>query len=474
LKEGIGLRKVLTRNNTLILVAIVLTILSLLPLLLAGFYARPMGDDFGFSAASHRAIVQGDGLFVAIVEAVNTASANFQSWQSTYSAVFMFALQPGIFGAKAYILTPILMLGVLMIPSFFLLKRIVNEFAPCLFLWAVMMFLQTQYLPRMSEAFFWFNGSVYYTFFFGVMLVYVLTFEKHPILAAVLGIILAGANFTTALATLLLSITLLSLAYKKQKTNRILRYLPLLAFSVFFFISAFSPGNAKRMSQNTQMNPIRTIFTSLRVAMTDIFTWTTPVVVMCIVLSIPLIWSIAKKSNFSFRYPLLVALGSFLFLAAQYCPPLYALSEPGPERLINIIYYSYIWVLFGNVFYLLGWLSKHVTLTASAFSLKNRAIALGIASMFLLISVWIRRDTMSAYTCLRELHNGTLKAYAQEMDERDLYLSTTTEENVSVERHTISPESFRVQDIREDPNFWLNIQVSWYYDKETVVLKPKN
>ena len=92
---------------------LVVLLLSLLPMLYIAQYDLPLGDDVIYGAPVTSALQQDASVSSALSAAAGVVAEKFQSWQGTFSAIFLMALQPGVFGLSYYQITPYLMLGAL-------------------------------------------------------------------------------------------------------------------------------------------------------------------------------------------------------------------------------------------------------------------------------------------------------------------------------------------------------------------------
>lgn len=84
------------------LLSIILFTLSLIPIVYASFYSHATLDDYGYSAAVHQTVLNGGNILDVLSAAAKTVKSFYQSWQGTYSAIFLFSLQPGAFGFDLY------------------------------------------------------------------------------------------------------------------------------------------------------------------------------------------------------------------------------------------------------------------------------------------------------------------------------------------------------------------------------------
>lgn len=75
---------------------ILFMVLLLLPAAVVGLFARPMADDFGYSAATHAVAVQyGFDLPRLLAAAWDTTVHYFNNWQGLYVSGFVLPCSPG-------------------------------------------------------------------------------------------------------------------------------------------------------------------------------------------------------------------------------------------------------------------------------------------------------------------------------------------------------------------------------------------
>lgn len=97
----------LLKSQTIL--AICILILSIIPIVAIGPYLHQFADDYVFGAPVYKAWTATHSLGACIQAAWDESMHIYQTWQGTYSACFLMALQPGIFGK--YWLVPIILLG---------------------------------------------------------------------------------------------------------------------------------------------------------------------------------------------------------------------------------------------------------------------------------------------------------------------------------------------------------------------------
>ena len=98
--------------SRLYLIAALAVLLALtLPLLALAPYAVPAADDYSYGTQTHLAWRESGSVPAAVAAAGRTAVRTWHGWQGTFSAVFLMALQPAVFGERLYAITPYLMLA---------------------------------------------------------------------------------------------------------------------------------------------------------------------------------------------------------------------------------------------------------------------------------------------------------------------------------------------------------------------------
>ena len=140
--------------------------LTLLPILYVAPAVRATGDDLGYSAAVHQALISGGG-FAGVLSAIRSAVVGtWYSWQGTWSSVALFCLQPGIWGDAWYPLTVAVSLGSILGGTWYFLNTILKRIgfaAPfrwiAYFLTAVMVI---QYMPYPRGGIYWWTSVAHY------------------------------------------------------------------------------------------------------------------------------------------------------------------------------------------------------------------------------------------------------------------------------------------------------------------------
>ena len=153
-------------------------LLIVVPMLYISKYVWPSSDDYVFSVFTKDAFVTGGGIFEILKQAWGVVVEKYAHWQGTYSAIFLMALQPGIWGDQFYgvgaVVVFVSLLGGLFLLSYVLMVKQGNaKKSVWLAITSLVAFAWFLRLMYTEEAFYWWNGASYYMGFFswGMILV---------------------------------------------------------------------------------------------------------------------------------------------------------------------------------------------------------------------------------------------------------------------------------------------------------------
>ena len=492
-KEGFSMQLTCCRLSSRALAGLVLCafILCLAPLLYLSRYDVPCADDYIFGTSAHLALVHGGGLGEAVTAALRHTAFIYQTWQGSYAAVFLMCLQPAVFSESLYCLTPWLMTVAVFGGLFALCICLMNKIfgLPCHVGTTLAGIIGTLYvllMPYPSETLYWYNGSVYYTFFHGIaMLAVVLainTARKGGFFQitglSMLAVFLAGGNLVTGLTLCLLALSGIILLLVKKKTAEARRLLiPCLLLLICFCINVFAPGNAVRAASEMTLKPdaVAAIWGSFRKALYFSFYWCRlPVLGGMLVLGL-LFWAVLPDCPFRFRYPGLVSLWSYCLFSAMFCPTMYALGWEGPGRLQNILFCSYLLLLALNIFCWLGWLRQRspVRQHEKGPRLLPALGALLLCPVLLAVSA-VLRGGITLASAFTALSSGQAAVYYQEAQERLVILKDPSIRVAKLKPYSDPPYLLFFDDLYDDPNAWQNRDMANYYEKDQVILVPRD
>lgn len=460
-------------------------LLTLIPVVVLGFYAHPSLDDFCYGIKVYFAIQNDTSIFVALWE---TLVSYYMSWQGSYSAMAMMTFMPFSFSFDAYWLTPVFMVVSISIGTIKLMDTLVRRWlggtwvqVTCL--WVPILLLSIQTVASPVNSFYWWNGAVYYTFTYGIMLLLVERWialclsksRKETLWAVIPGIVAAifvgGSNYVSALLAAVLGVILLAgLAWRNRKK---LPYAALIfvALMVAFGVSILSPGNQVRQSANTITPPLYAIYRSILAGGKDVLTYMTPLVIVAFLLLLPVLYRIVKGMNFTFPMPFLFSVFTFLVFCTQNAPHLYAASTVGPDRLRNIVFFSIFWLFLVNEIYWLGWLVGHFDDIIAKVLKKTWNIVFGAVAAVLVVLVAFQWSTFTSTQAVDTLTSGSAQTYKEEWDARMELLMDEEFTDVVLTPSQEKPALLYMGDATTDSGNWSNQAVANYFSKNTVIVE---
>ncbi|MCM1308124.1 MAG: DUF6056 family protein [Butyrivibrio sp.] len=500
-------------KRSLIYILIIVFALSLIPLYAIGGCAHPSVDDYHYGAATSKVWQETGSLGEVLGAAARLTKDSYNTWQGNFTAVFLMYLQPAIWGEQFYVLVPVLLItafaaSMLAFMYTFLRKWFGAGKTASAGTAIAVTFCAMQFTHVPSDSFYWYNGSVYYTFFFSLMLVLftlvtVIIKSKSGLsrgialaFAIFLAFIIGGGNYATALFTAVVLAVLTVWNIISKKKTSIMTAAVAAALLASFFISVAAPGNALRQnSVGGNQGVLRALIYSFAYGGYNIASATTfPVAVMWLAL-LPVFYGIAARTGFKFRRPALMLAFTFGIFCSQGTAVFYAQGLRIPYRMMNIIYFCYYIFMTLNLIYIMGWLHgrfgdkpvfkalenayKAPRRVRTAVVLAVCAFAVGCVGRISISESDSERGSavfgnmpMSVSASL-SLINGDAAAYDRELTERSEYLSHAEGFEAAVPPLSAAPEVIFHTDITEDSEYWINKMLADYYGLASVRLEHR-
>lgn len=464
-------------------------VIGAVPILAASFYAHPANDDYAYSARIHHLLESGQtGIGDVLSGAVETVKHFYKNWQGTFSAMFVMALQPAVFSEEMYCVTAFVMLFSLCIGTFMLFHVLAARVLKVKRVYAyicalICLFFSVQCIPSAHQAFYWWNGSIYYTFFYGVslmlyaciiMLFYPKKKKNLPLtvfFACILSVLVGGSNFTTSLLSVEIAFLFTAYAFFRRKDVRVHMLIVFLLLLAAFLTSVLAPGNSIRAEETNGMNPVLACVSAVLYGGYYILKWTGFAEIGYLILITPAALLLARSKNFRFQKPLLVLVFGFLLFASQFAPALYGMGNVGAERQWNIYYYAYYLLITGLWVYLVGFAAtwkKTEKLSEKIVSKKKYAYALSAVFLTLGIALY-GVQALTGVVTAKSVLSGEARAY----DERYYEMLSDIEnadgicvtEGISDEQ---APKFLSPVYLSEDADFWVNKQMENYFGLEEI------
>jgi len=359
-------------------------------------------------------------------------------------------------------------------------------------------FVMIQFVPDLSEAFFWFNGGVAYTLMWSVMILRMGVWVRfahaerwvsrlgYGLALMLLTIVVGGAKYSTVLFALLAEALIAAWAYWKKRPYRFAAVLSLALLAACFAFSAMAPGNQVRAA--TLMGGVSApvaILQSFYFGFALMGSWfSLPLLVVWALVA----WQLSEALHgcaFKFNHPLWITVLSVCLFCAQLAPTIYTGNYLGDGRTINTYFYTFVLMSCALVLYWMGWLARqkdYRTAYAAIGTSKKDGLRIGafaVAVVLLVIGCLSYRadqnaeqglQNMASLSALRSLLNGDAQAYDEAMDRRDAALNDPAQPEVVLEPVESIPEAFMGDALESDNlEYVLNLYTE-YYEKQRVTV----
>jgi hypothetical protein len=281
---------------------------------------------------------------------------------------------------------------------------------------------------------------------------------------------------------LLTSMTAACFVFRKPPLTKIIFVALLLLSLAGFLVNALAPGTAIRQQiiQEGWGKPEAgaAIVNSFLYAAKDIDIWLLHDfrIMSALLFLTPVFYTMAQKTNYLFKYPLLVVFFSFCLFAAMYAPTAYVFGDLKLTRVMNIIYFAFVLLVFLNYFYFIGYMARlvregQITLSRS-FLVRCAYVACAFALVFVFCSASRYRQHTSV-TAARDLYSGRARQYSLEMNERYKILHDANIKQAELPPLSVWPALLFLGDITTDKDNWWNERVARFYQKEYVVVNEE-
>lgn len=492
----------LTEKRKLILISaacIAAFVMILWPLLVIAKYDYPSADDWSFGVYMYRAMQAGEGIKGVFHAIWQTLTEN--KWEARFSILILSALQPAAFGEHFYRITPYLMIGSIILSQLLLIAECIagqtgENLRYVIPICIPMTIFQLLYCPSPTESFYWYNGSVNYTFLYSLSLILVALYLKiavrelskgkrvvYTLVACLLAILVGGNNYSTSVSTmcLLLCLQIIYLRYQKTAFKRTWIVTLLEVLSVFKCLT--SPLNKTRLDANfgggVANTPLMAIWLSMEKTFLNIVSWTNFKVILLLLLLLPFVWKAVRKMNYTFRLPGLFTFLTFGVYASQATATIYVDNNMGGGRQAAILWYFYVLWIVANMIYWCGWIAKRIVKPEKSEKTDGlvqeyllrycTVVGVLLAAAVLVGNV----QETSSYRAYRMWRNGWAQAYGEGWEERFKVLHDDTVKDV-VFTPLYPVELILYADLQPEEGYtWVNAACADYYGKDSITVEMK-
>ncbi len=462
------------------------------------FYDHPAADDYSFGKFVYQALENGDGLLGVLAAMVYTARFYYFNWQGTFTAILLFSVQPGVFGAQLYWIAPVILISTYLIALFYFVRTVVvfcmdGDQAVADIVFCVLALLSTQTLPSAVQSFYWWNGAVYYTFFTALFLFQVGLELKlcrefrigRYVVCCLLAFFIGGGNYITALWSIGFAGPLFAYKTIREGMLKSRRFmLPLVLVLGSFVLSVIAPGNAVRQECFTGSSypAAKAIVASFQCATDSVNSFTSPIVLISVVFLFPFLMKLPALGNGAEGRRFLigsVALWVLLvgLFVASFAPTLYGMGSYGEERVHNIRYFEFLIMIFATEAILCQYLM--LVLSGDQISKignqKTPCVAAGALAIVCLASMVYpgRCDALTSLSALRSLVTGEAASYSSINASNDALLAASNGGTVELEPLDGVPSTLCYNTFGVDAGDYQNVVAAEYYGLDAITVQKR-
>jgi len=480
---------------------------TLIPLVVLGFYNHPGADDYSIGCAAYRTFQDTGNPIAALGSAIGHAYSDWMNWMGYFTSTFLMAFPPSVFGEFAYKFSTIILLGAFCSSVWYLFRMIfvkaigADKYNTNSVVFVTLIgIIQCMPIDAVKESFFWYCGAANYILISSLsmweigLLISLYTDVKRDgkkhwfkkIITIVFAFLIGGGNHLTALNAVLLTVLMwIVFLIGKQLNRKEVHAMipPSLGLLVGFLLNVLAPGNATRVAITEGLSPVKAVLISLfyyfKLCMNEWLTW--PIIIMLVFL-VPLFLRVLRKTDFQFRYPLVVVFVGYGLTSAMMTPSLFALNNLDAGRLQALVYIMFILTLVLSEAYVIGWVVKRFSFTHNKAEDskdnygKNELMMILFVLLFTLLASGLtlipEPDYFISTEAAIEVVSGDAGQYSAELDRRyEMYISG--DKDIVVEPLSVYPKLIYFSDMVGENEEWISRAICRYYDLTSLKIKEK-
>lgn len=495
IKDETKMKNILKKVNARVISAMIIAgcFISMIPNWILAFFARPSGDDFGYSAATHQEWIQTHSLVEVIRAGVETTQEMCQAWNGDWFSVFFFTLMPEVFIPYSFWVVPLFWSLAMIAAVWYLSYQVMTKWLGVDKLVtgatsALILLMSYQWAPSSAIMLYWYVGVIHYImphvialFIIGGLVKFLRTEKYGYIVWASIGMIAVGGSSYYAFFLVIFSYFFIFLygGWKKKKFKWLI--IPVVVGGSALLFQVTAPGNAARVGAGigfTFEKAINTIigslFQGIRVIAENFREM--PLIIFFIILTAAILWvGLSKsKTTFEFKFPLLFAVYVYGIYASMFTPEIYAETEisGGPPTMEYLTFILCSVLLIG---YTEGWMIRKMREAGKvkgteSFGQQILQLCLVLISAAIIVCRNDIKETLF-YESVEYITSGQAADFKKQIDSQmKILLDDSIKEAYLC---PINPEQGPLMHmpVTEDPNAFTNWAVKNFYGKEKVVMK---
>ena len=472
-------------------VLMVALIFIAIPIIVASFYARPLGDDLNMSLEAARTWRETGSVGQMLAAGLESAVYYYRTWSGLLAYMFVGALPLSIFDPKLIGLNVIMTLGLLLWGVWCVarcLKTVCKNFSKAAVscTWMLLGLMMLLMMPNYCESLFWYSGAASYTWGRALQMAVFSALiagccREHVKTARIalwsVGAFLLGSmNWQITASSLVIGGALAVAICCKRRPKRLL--IPLLCLLAGAVVAVIAPGNTVRQeAMDFDVSLAEAFFFSFLDSFTYLFSDARPF--LFTILMVPIFLEIYRRTDLQYKHALWLPALSMCILAAVRFPVEYQASY-WAARHTNTCFMTLCVLLPVNAFWCMGWVLKRCNVRLERFRPGSRcgaaivmacALALiGVLSVPDLAFAPLRlRCTLQTVKLVSHLLDGQIAQFAQTYDELAAYVQAHPGEDIIVEKAILEEIMTPYTQITEDPTDWRNTAFCDYYGEDCTI-----
>lgn len=481
----------INKQNVFLVLIYIFICITIIPVIIACFFGLPSADDFSNSNTLIELTKKFEGnYFKSIIEFLKN---NYLGWQGTYSGIIFITSLPYHFGGLVALRIEMIITAICFFISLFLsLYALLKYFTSSIKINSVcsllIYFCSIFYLINffdIQEIFYWHTGLSVYTIplifcfitFFSFFYYYTNKNKVFIGIGVVTAIIAAGGSLDISgfLCSVLLVFICIDFFINRKIYSTIL--IGITAF-IGSIINAFAPGNFVRHEYiDKKLNIMSSFFKTSKHIYSSIledlqFGFLLPLFIIVFILS----FYELKDSKIKFKYPFLITLSALISCIITDFPVFLGYNgESLPTRCIFIEKTSLMVYTILISIYWSGWFAE------KQFKLFTKEFFIGLTVVCVIpLSMYLLKPSHSRLLSVKMLFyelKGDYKKVSKKQEKLLNSIKESTDENIIL---YIEPDeneywtNIKEIGLTEDTNDWINIAVSKYYNKNSIVVIKNN
>ena len=492
-----NIKKICSPSYRIYTIAAFASIASFIPILFTFQFTHPTQDDYSYAALTHNTWTHTHSIRKMLIAAWQTLKSFYLSHSGSYTNIFINTIHAGIFGDRYYWICPLIIIILFCFSIYTLLYTILVKLLKStkknFFYIAIIVFAYlVNFMPFFCEAVTWWTSANYYIGFFSLACIVLsnllnncFVFDDTKIMSTILNCFLSfflmGGSLPVILATLVFIFFVLIFCIFNEKYKAKTKYiLPIfLVCLIGFCLNCFSPGVRNRLSsvfayEGEGKGVVETILYSFYGLCIFLQKYTTLPFLFFTSLLMPLYYRVSSSINYSFKHPFALMIVFLFILYCEFCPSYYSLGFYGPGRCQDIYFSTFILESVILNIYFCGWFRNNVNGFDSTLNKLKNCIQRKTLPVICTLSVCffmaiISTDSWNDIVCInatRSILNGSAQQYHSYMVELDKVCSSSEGQDVVFKAIPVEPLLLCMKgfNMREDPEYWLNKQISSYYN----------